>query len=63
MGFGLGAESAPYNGEGNCKSMAEEAPYKIEVDGAGKNKLTNMMGNKFTISEMEVWEIIYVKRS
>lgn len=43
--------------------MAEEAPYKIEVDGAGKNKLTNMMGNKFTISEMEVWEIIYVKRS
>lgn len=63
MGFGLGTETAPYNGEGNCKSTAGEDPFQIQIDGSGKNKLTNLKSNKFTISEMEVWEIIYEKRS
>jgi hypothetical protein len=59
MGFDLGTGKDLFN----CISKAEESPYMIQVDGAGKNKLTNLMSERFTISELEVWEVISEKRS
>lgn len=63
FGSELGAVDAPFNCEGNCYSWVDGPSYCIPVNGAGKNMLTNKMNNKFTISELEVWEIIYEKRS
>jgi hypothetical protein len=62
MGFDLGTEKAGKD-LFNCISKAGESPYMIQVDHAGKNKLTNLMSEKFTISELEVWEVICEKRS
>jgi hypothetical protein len=50
----------PFNGDGKCVSCANEPGYGIPVDGAGINQLTKKKGARFTISEIEVWEVIYI---
>jgi hypothetical protein len=50
----------PFNGDGNCKSFANYPGYKIVIEG-GKNMLTNKEDEDFTISELEVWEVINVE--
>ena len=47
----------PFNGNGNCRSHANKPVYGIPVDADGNNMLTNKKDGKFTISELEVWEI------
>ena len=57
MGFDLGAETTPLNL--NCISKSRESPYLIQEDSDGRNLLTNLIDkNNFTISELEVWEVI-----
>ncbi len=57
----LDAGREPFNGDGNCRSRANESGYRIPVDGAGKNMLTNLENWKFTITELEVWQVEYLK--
>ena len=58
----LGAWDAPFNGDGKCRSCANEPAYRIPVDGAGLNMLTNNKDGKgFTITELEVWEVTEMK--
>jgi len=45
------------NGEGNFLSYSERAGYKIPLDENGLNMLTNKKDGKFTITEMEMWEV------
>ncbi len=45
----------PFNGDGFCGSWANEPGYRIPVDSAGLNMLTNYKGYWFTITELEVW--------
>jgi hypothetical protein len=54
----LAAANAPFNGENNCSSRANESGYKIgmETDGV-TNKLTRKEDRKFTITELEVWSL------
>ena len=42
-------------------SWANYPGYSIGVDAAGKNTLTNSGDERFTISELEVWEIVNVE--
>jgi hypothetical protein len=60
----------PYNGNNSGKSFVNEACYSITMDSESKNNLTNlkcvkgklgMYFSEFTISELEVWEVIYDK--
>ncbi len=51
----------PFNGYGNCSSHANKPGYFIPLDGAGKNMLTNKLDGSFTISELEVWEVVYLE--
>ena len=53
----LSALFEPFNGDGNCKSSANEPSYGIPVDANGNNMLTNKEDEEFTISELEVWEV------
>jgi hypothetical protein len=46
----------PFNGNGKCGSYANLSGYKIFIEG-GKNMLTNKEDERFTISELEVWEV------
>jgi hypothetical protein len=46
----------PFNGDGNCGSLANEDSYKIPLKD-GKNTLTNKEGGFFTITELEVWGV------
>jgi hypothetical protein len=50
----------PFNGDGKCASWANESGYKIVIEGE-KNMLTNFKDGYFTISELEVWEVINVE--
>jgi hypothetical protein len=50
----------PFNGDGNCISNANKPGYKIVIEG-GKNMLTNNKDGWFTISELEVWEVVNVE--
>jgi hypothetical protein len=52
----LSACNEPFNGNSNCVSRANEPGYGIPEEG-GKNMLTNKEGIKFTITELEVWEV------
>jgi hypothetical protein len=54
-GCELGA-GQPFNGDGSCWSFANRDGYKIVIEG-GKNMLTNKEDGRFTISELEVWEV------
>ncbi len=51
----------PFNGDGGCLSWANESGYRIPVDGAGTNMLTNKKDPGFTITELEVWEVTYLE--
>jgi hypothetical protein len=45
-----------------CRSWANAAGYGIPFDGACDiNMLTNKKDLEFTISELEVWEVTYIK--
>ncbi len=57
----LSALDEPFNGDRNCYSSANSPGYRIPVDGAGTNMLTNNKDNWFTISELEVWQITYLE--
>ena len=57
----LAARDEPFNGDGNCWSRANEPGYRIPVDGAGTNMLTNIEDYRFTITELEVWEVKYLE--
>jgi hypothetical protein len=50
----------PFNGDGKCYSWANKPGYKIVIEG-GKNMLTNKEDGDFTISEIEVWEVVNVE--
>ena len=50
----------PFNGDGKCWSSTNRPGYKIVIEG-GKNMLTNKEDGKFTISEIEVWEVVNVE--
>ena len=52
----LSAFYEPFNGYNKCYSYAGKANYGIPEEG-GKNTLTNLKGNNFTITELEVWSI------
>ena len=51
----LSAMYEPFNGDGKCYSFANKPGYRIPVDGAGTNMLTNNKDGRFTITELEVW--------
>ena len=56
----LSAFSDPFNGEGNCISLANLSGYGIPIDSASKNMLTNKDDGNFTITELELWEVMYI---
>jgi hypothetical protein len=60
-GGDLSAFSEPFNGDGKCCSYANEPGYRIPLDGTGTNMLTNNKGDRFTTTELEVWEVIYLE--
>ncbi len=56
----LSAHNEPFNGDRKCYSVANKPGYGIPIEG-GKNMLTNKEDGWFTISELEVWEIVNVE--
>ena len=46
----------PFNGDGKCRSFANNVGYNIGIKD-GKNTLTNQRDGKFTITELEVWQV------
>jgi hypothetical protein len=68
--FGSGelAAGEPFNRDNNCWSWANERGYNIGKDSESRSMLTNLKCDGlssrrcyFTISEVEVWEIIFEK--
>jgi hypothetical protein len=69
--FGQGELSAlqPFNGENNCYSFANCDGFHIPFDFDCRSNLTNLKCHEkgesyvseFTISEIEVWEVIFEK--
>ncbi len=57
----LSASFEPFNGDRSCWSYANEPGYRIPVDGAGTNMLTNNKDYRFTITELEVWQVTYLE--
>jgi hypothetical protein len=55
----LSTFNEPFNGDRNCGSNANKSSYGIPKEG-DKNMLTNQKDGKFTITEFEVWEVIYL---
>ncbi len=55
----LGTSEEPYNGDGNCYSEANNDGFKIPLEG-GKNMLTDQEDVKFTVKEIEVWEVEFL---
>ena len=51
----------PFNGDRKCRSWANSPAYRIPVDGAGTNMLTNNKDYRFTITELEVWQVTYLE--
>jgi hypothetical protein len=49
----------PFNGDRKCVSCANTPGYKIVIEG-GKNMLTNKYDGRFTITELEVWEVTFI---
>ena len=48
---------SPFNGKNNCSSSTNGNGYKISVDQNGNNMLTNKDRKRFTITEIEVWQV------
>ncbi len=61
IGSELAAVTSPFDGYKNCYSNANLSAYRIPVDGAGKNMLTNCKKSNFTITELEVWQVEYLE--
>ena len=59
FGSELTALYEPFNGDGKCSSDANKSSYGIPKEG-DKNMLTNQEDGRFTITELEVWEVIYL---
>ena len=57
----LSATNEPLNENGGCYSCANKAGFSIGLDADGKNMLTNSKRGAFTISELEVWEVVNVE--
>jgi hypothetical protein len=53
----LSAYLSPFNSERNCRSYANNKTYCIGTNEYDINMLTNTKDGRFTISEMEVWQI------
>ena len=51
----------PFNGDNKCGSYANQPGFGIGVDADGNNLLTNKKGDYFTITEIEVWQIVNVE--
>jgi hypothetical protein len=56
----------PFNGNNKCWAHINGAGYKIEMDSEKISKLTNLKfkyigvyTSNFTITELEVWEVIF----
>jgi hypothetical protein len=49
----------PFNGDGKCVSLANRDGYKIVIEG-GKKMLTNKEDGRFTITELEVWQVTFI---
>jgi hypothetical protein len=50
----------PFNGDEKCGSRANKPGYEIVIE-VGKNMLSNKEDGYFTISEIEVWEVVNVE--
>jgi hypothetical protein len=69
--FGNGelAAEEPFNGDNKCYSYANRGGYNIGKDRESRSMLTNLKcewqfigyESRFTISELEVWEVIFEK--
>jgi hypothetical protein len=58
----LAALNEPFNGDKKCYSEANLPGFGIGCDSDGNNLLTNQKdGELFTITELEVWEILNVE--
>ena len=58
----LSAYLSPFNAEKHCRSYANNTTYCITAtDEDDINLLTNKKDGRFTISELEVWEITYIQ--
>jgi hypothetical protein len=60
----------PFNGDNECSSHVKKSGYNIGIDSESRSMLTNLkcenLGlfgyiSNFTISELEVWEVIFEK--
>ena len=58
-GYELCAFDEPFNGNGNCYSLANKNGYAIPLQD-DKNMLTDKSNRWFSISELEVWEVKYL---
>jgi hypothetical protein len=56
----LGA-GEPFNGDNECYSEANQPGFGVDRDADGNNLLTNKKGVNFTITEIEVWQIVNVE--
>ncbi len=57
--YELCARVEPFNGDNKCMSWAKQSGYEIPLQD-WKNMLTNRVDGKFTIIELEVWEVEYI---
>jgi hypothetical protein len=58
-GYGELWANEPFNGDEKCGSDANRDGYKIVNEG-WKNMLTNKYNGKFTITELEVWQVTFI---
>jgi hypothetical protein len=50
-----------FNGDKNCDSSVNQPGFGIGRDADGNNLLTDKKGEYFTITELEVWQIINIE--
>ena len=56
----LSALFEPFNGEGKCRSYANQSSFGIPKEGR-INMLTNKENGYLTITELEVWQVREIK--
>jgi hypothetical protein len=56
----LSAYLSPFNGERHCRSYANNPTYEIGLNDDDINMLTNMKDGRFTICELEVWQVTFI---
>jgi hypothetical protein len=57
----LAAVYEPFNGTNHCVSNKGYTGYQIPIDSDYINLLTNKKNGTFTITELEVWQIIFIE--